>query len=118
MNSTWQQNINHWTATTSGVYFVWYTLVIKAFGIKYRLIEISILHPNAFLEGNVLISPNTNDDGDLDSAPIDIEKKNAEKEAKKKVEGVYSCLIILQTYWCIIISYSEPHAIYLFRFYI
>ena len=33
------------------------------------------------------MSPNTDGDGGLTSAPIDIEKKNAEKEAQKKVEG-------------------------------
>ena len=33
------------------------------------------------------MSPNTDGDRGLASAPIDIEKKNAEKEAQKKVES-------------------------------
>ena len=41
-----------------------------------------------YVEGNALMISNTNDVGDLPTSLIEIEKKNAEKEAHKKVEGL------------------------------
>ena len=41
-----------------------------------------------YLEGNASITSSTNDEGDLPGSQIEIEKKNAEKEAQKKVEGL------------------------------
>ena len=41
-----------------------------------------------YVEGNASMISNTNDVGDLPTSLIEIEKKNAEKEAHKKVEGL------------------------------
>ena len=41
-----------------------------------------------YIEGNASITSSTNDEGDLPGSQIEIEKKNAEKEAQKKVEGL------------------------------
>ena len=41
-----------------------------------------------YLEGDASITSSTNDEGALPGSLIEIEKKNAEKEAQKKVEGL------------------------------
>ena len=41
-----------------------------------------------YIEGNASITSSTNGEGDLPRSKIEIEKKNAEKEAQKKVEGL------------------------------
>ena len=41
-----------------------------------------------YLEGNATITSGTNDEEDLPGSLIEIEKRNAEKEAQIKVEGL------------------------------
>ena len=41
-----------------------------------------------YIEGNASITSSTNDEGDLPGSLIEIENRNAEKEAQKKVEGL------------------------------
>ena len=41
-----------------------------------------------YLEGNASMTSSTNDEEDLPGSLIEIEKKNAEKEAQKKLEGL------------------------------